>query len=242
MEITTSLQIQQVKYAMKLSEKKYRDESKNFLIEGYHILEELKGSDLIVHVYVRKGCEVPNWMKEYTIVSDIVADKLSQTKSGSDIFAVVKFIEAKEHLDKKVLLLDGIQDPGNLGTIVRTAHSFGFDAIYCSNSCADIYNPKVVRATQGALFHLNIQRCDLTDKINELKDKGLIVIGTDVSGGENLSGFTNQNCAIVLGNEGEGVSKEVLALCDRKLFIETRQFESLNVGIACGIICYHFRG
>ena len=242
MEIITSLQNQQIKNARKLSEKKYRDETKTFLIEGIHILEELKNTNLVVQVFAREGTDVPVWLKEYTLVSEHIATSLSKTKSGSDIFAIVKYFESKEHRDQRVLLLDGIQDPGNMGTIIRTAYSFGFDAIYCSNSCVDIYNDKVIRATQGALFHLNIQRCNLGEKICELKQAGLSVIGTDVHGGEELTSFVNQNCAIVLGNEGEGVSSEVLALCDKKLFIETKQFESLNVGIACGIICHHFRG
>ena len=241
MEIITSLQNQQIKKARQLLEKKYRDETSTFLVEGYHILDELKESDLIVQVFIKQGCRVPNWLVEYTLVSDHIAASLSQTKSGSDVFAIVKFVEHKNIKDKKVILLDGVQDPGNLGTIIRTAYSFGFDSVYCGENCVDIYNDKVVRATQGALFHLNIQRLNLCNKILELKNDGLLVLGTDVQGGTELNSFSNQDCAIVLGSEGEGVSNEVLELCDDKLFIETKQFESLNVAIACGIICHHFK-
>jgi len=241
MEIITSVQNQQIKKAKQLLEKKYRDETNTFLVEGYHILEELKETDLIVQVFVKQGCGVPNWLTHYTLVSEHIAASLSQTKSGSDVFAIVKFVESKNVNDRRVILLDGVQDPGNLGTIIRTAYSFGFDSVYCSENCADIYNDKVVRATQGALFHLNIQRLNLCAKILELKNKDILVLGTDVQGGMGLDSFLNQDCAIVLGSEGVGVSSEVLALCDKKLFIETKQFESLNVAIACGIICHHFK-
>ena len=241
MEKITSLQNQKIKDLKKLNEKKYRDRTKTFLVEGYHILSELKDSELLVEVFVREGCKVDSWVSKYIEISSHIADSISKTSSNSDVFAVVKYPEIKSKKHNKVIICDGIQDPGNLGTIIRTAYSFGVDAIYCSEACVDFYNDKVLRATQGALFHIYTERTNLVNKIIELKTQGLNIYGTDVHGGKEMTTFSNSPCAIVLGNEGDGVSEEVLAVCDEKIYIQTTNFESLNVAIACGILCHYFK-
>ena len=144
---------------------------------------------------------------------------------------VCKKKEEKE-INGNVLILDGLQDPGNLGTIIRSAVAFNVDTIILSKDTVDLYNPKVVRSTQGMNFHINIIRRDLENEIKALKEKGYIVYSTDVINGK---------YAIIMGNEGNGVRENIKNLSDEKLYIKmNNDCESLNVGVATSIILYEF--
>lgn len=139
-------------------------------------------------------------------------------------------------------MLDGIQDPGNLGTIIRSSVAFNVDTIILGSNTVDLYNPKVVRATQGMLFHTNIINADLKDVILELKAKEIPIYGTKVEYGEDVRNFPSKDkkrYGLVVGNEGAGVSDEVLDLCDKYIYIDMNEcVESLNVSIATSIILY----
>ena len=139
-------------------------------------------------------------------------------------------------------MLDGVQDPGNLGTIIRSSLAFNVDTIVLSPECVDLYNPKVLRSTQGMLFGVNIIRKDLIEVIDELKHKEIPVYGTRVEYGEdvtNLKEKDRQAFAIVMGNEGQGVREEVLDMCDKFIYIDMNdRVESLNVAVATSILLY----
>ncbi|MCF0108514.1 MAG: RNA methyltransferase, partial [Erysipelotrichaceae bacterium] len=131
------------------------------------------------------------------------------------------------------------QDPGNVGTIIRTALSFGFEQVICSNDCADLFNEKTIRSSQGAIFHIPYVRGDLKDIIIQLKKEGFMVVGTDLSNSVPLKELKQQGkMVIVLGNEGQGMRKDVSSLCDINVKIEMKTFDSLNVAIAGGILMY----
>ena len=140
----------------------------------------------------------------------------------------------------KILILDEIQDPGNLGTIIRTAVAFNIDTIILSKDTVDLYSPKVIRASQGMIFKINIVIADIIDAIKNLKEKNYEIIGTKVSSAKNLKSLEKMNkFVIIMGNEGNGVKKEILDLCDKHIYIKMNQnCESLNVAVATSIILF----
>lgn len=231
----SSAQNETIKRLRKLNMKKYRDESQSFLVEGEHLVEEAKASGLACTTYgVGEGYDVQ--------ISEMVAEKLSQTQSGSHCFAEV----AKKHdaLTKghRFLLCDGIQDPGNMGTMIRTAHSFGFDAVILNVNCVDEYNDKVIRSTQGSIFYIPVIRMDLKEAIHQLQNQGVVVYATALSDDAvGLQSISDPQCAVIMGSEGSGVSKDLMSISDQRMIIETSQFESLNVAVASAIICYTLR-
>ncbi len=243
MKTITSLSNPLIKAWKKLDTKKGRKEAKEFLIEGEHLIEEALKHDRVKHILLLEGMDHPFSLKEETIlVSQKVLDELSSTISKAQMMAVCSIVEKQVETRNKVVLLDGIQDPGNLGTIVRTAVSFGYDQVILSKECVDLYNEKTVRSTQGALFAISVITRDLISEIQQLKQEGIFVYGTSLHEAVNLKERKKtQRCALVLGNEGAGVSMNVLAQCDQNLMIEMDQFESLNVAVAAGIAMYTLR-
>ena len=139
-----------------------------------------------------------------------------------------------------LLILDEIQDPGNLGTIIRSAVAFNIDTIILSKNTVDLYNEKVLRATQGLIFSINIVRADLPEAIIALKKQNFKIYATKVNGGKTLKNIEKPaKFAIIMGNEGNGVSNSLLELCDDYLYIPMNgKCESLNVGVATSIILY----
>ena len=239
MEIN-SLQNNKVKEWYKLQQKKYRDEMGLFIIEEEHLIEEANKHGLIQHLLVRK--DVQNIFNlEPIFVTEEIMHKLSSTSSLNKYLAICKKPQVTSN-KKRCFILDQVQDPGNVGTIIRTAYSFGFDTVILSKNCADEYSSKVIRSSQGAIFHIAVIRDDIQKQIQELKQNGCIIYGTSLRNAKPLQEYKpHDNFAIVLGNEGKGVSNEVLDVCDHHVFIEMSQFESLNVAVAGGIVAYHFR-
>ena len=138
----------------------------------------------------------------------------------------------------KILALDNVQDPGNLGTIIRSAVAFNYETIILSSTCVDIYNSKVIRASQGMLFSANVVIGDLKEIFSNLEN--YTIYGTKVDGGKELKTISKEEKQIiVMGNEGKGVSKEILDMCDEYLYINMNEVcESLNVAVATSIILY----
>lgn len=228
----TSLQNEKVKYWVNLKNKKFRDQEKCFLIEGDHLINEAKKLNLIKY-YI----SVVDQNADYYVTKEIM-QKISDQKSISYNAAVVNFMP-EDSINGNVIILDGIQDPGNLGTIIRSAVAFNIDTLILSDTCVDLYNPKVVRATEGMLFNLNILRRNLKEFIPILKNLGYQVIGTDVESGITLDKVKHENVAIVIGNEGNGMSEEVKELCNDFVNIPiNKKCESLNAGVAASIIMY----
>lgn len=231
----TSVNNDRIKDLIKLKQKKGRDLTASFLVEGDHLLQELKQSKL---QFTTLGLD-----DTYDIeITDVIASKLSQTKSGSQEFAHVKMPIWDLPKGNRYLLCDGIQDPGNLGTIIRTAYSFGFDAIILSEDCVDTYNDKVIRSSQGAVFHMPTLRMSLLDAIDLLEQMDVSIYATNLNDvAIPLSEVTGEKLAFVLGSEGSGVSAEVLKAISHHVIIEMSRFESLNVAIAAAIITYAFK-
>lgn len=237
----TSLQNETIKEIMKLKQKKYRDEKDLFLVEGYHLVEEARKANCIQMLITTLE---EKFVEKTLYVSDKVMEKLAFTKSPQPIMAICYKNKNQELLKagKRYLLLDGLQDPGNVGTIMRTALAFGYDQIIMSKDCIDLYNDKVIRSTQGALFQMNTCIIDLKEAITFLKQQGVKVYGTCLQNAQSIDQHQTYNqMAFVMGNEGQGVHQEILDLCDERLYIPIQSIESLNVAIAAAITMYHFK-
>ncbi len=177
------------------------------------------------------------------IVNEKIKNSISQTESPQGIFAVVKMKEFSiEFRDKRFVILDRIQDPGNLGTIIRTSDAAGFNTIILDKGSVDPFNPKVVRSSQGSLFHLKIINFDIKRIIEELKDRGVKILGTSPKGDKVYTDVNvRDRLAIVFGNEAKGIRDEILSMCDETIRIPIYgRAESLNVSVSSGIILYHF--
>lgn len=242
MEIT-SLTNAKVKQWSKYKEKKHRDKDHKFLIEGEHLIEEAHKANLIECILIEQGKEnmFPAY-ETYEVTRDILK-KLSDSVSGTYIMAVCHMPNISSiDFGNKVIVLDDVQDPGNVGTIIRTAFSFGYTSIVLSNHSVDVYNEKVIRSTQGALFHMPIIRGDIMELLQELKQQGITLYATSLHEATPLQQTPKKTpCALIFGNEGNGVSKDVIDYSDHKVFIEIDTFESLNVAVAAGICMYEFR-
>ncbi|WP_064092570.1 TrmH family RNA methyltransferase [Rossellomorea aquimaris] len=239
-----------VKQWKKLLIKKERDQSRTYIIEGFHLVEEaLKQEDTVLEIISVEGIDLPNkWNVDsipMTLVSEEVGKVLSDTETTQGVFAICKQKEDSANIEnaKTLLLLDGLQDPGNIGTIIRTADAAGIDLVVLGKGTADPYNPKVLRSAQGSHFHLPIVRKDLTEVITLLKEKGVPVYGTTLENGvEYVTIQPKGSYALIVGNEGSGMSQEVLSLTDQNLYIPIYgKSESLNVAIAAGILLYYFK-
>ena len=229
----SSVQNERIKNYAKLNEKKYRDETNYFIIEGLHLVEEAKKYGIIKEVITTN----PNI--EGTLVSIDVMKKITNQKSVVEACAICSKLK-KEEITDKILILDNIQDPGNIGTLIRTAVSFNFNTIVMEN-CADVYSSKVLRATQGAIFKVNIINAKIDNFITSLSNYK--IYGTSLKNGIGLREIKKSDkLAIILGNEGNGVRDEILDMTDKNIFIEIENMESLNVGIAGGIIMYELGG
>lgn len=237
----TSVNNERIKELAKLKDKKYRDKTNIFLVETFHLVEEAFKNDLLEEVFVLEGYD---FTLEVTvnIVTETIMKKLSSTDTIPEIVGVVRKKENDKIIGNRVLVLDRIQDPGNLGTLIRSAVAFNVDTIILSNDTVDLYNSKVLRSAQGMIFNANILRENIIDYINRLKDDSFEIIGTDVKDGISLKKFSineESRFAIVLGNEGNGLSHEVRKLCDRFIYIDMKDsVDSLNVGVAGSIILY----
>lgn len=244
--LITSVQNKQVKEWRKLHRKKYRYERKQFLIEGFHLIEEAYWTDQEVEtIIVAENVEAPKWFDDdYVVrVSNQVFDVISQTETPQGIAAVVKMSKVAQEHEKYILLVDAIQDPGNLGTIIRTADAAGFSKVVLGEGTVDLYNDKVIRASQGSIFHIPIVSGDLTDEIPRLQADGYSVWATTLRRAQNYREINvSEKTAIILGNEGQGVDEAYIELADKLVKIPIYgKAESLNVGIAAGILMYYIR-
>ena len=235
-----------VKAWKKLLTKKERDQSGHYLIEGFHLVEEALKEQIVLEVIVNQDIEMPVHLNldgtEVVYVNEDVMKAICDTETPQGVAAVCeKRIDSMENTKmEKLLLLDRVQDPGNLGTLIRTADAAGMDAIILGEGCADPYNPKVVRATQGSLFHLPIIKRNLATFMDEID---IPLYGTAL---ENAIPFKqvepSETFALLVGNEGQGVSEELLGKTTKNLYIPIYgKSESLNVGIAAGILMYYLR-
>ena len=235
--LITSLNNDKIKEIVKLKDKKYRDKSNKFFVEGIDLIDEAYRNNLLEDLYIVSGKENIYSDISCTYVTEEVMKKISDMDSASDYFGVCKKLKEKT-IGNKLLVLDNIQDPGNLGTIIRSAVAFGFDTIVMSNDTVDLYNPKVVRSTKGMLFNINILVRDISNFLDELDD--YIIYGTDVKNGLDIRNEKiPEKMAIIVGNEGNGISDKIKEKCHKFIYIGMdKKCESLNVGVSASILMY----
>lgn len=236
--IIESLDNKKIKRYLSLHDVKTRREEKLFIVEGWHLVKEAYNVNLLVDLLLLQGEDnIINFSETY--VNEKILKRLSSLKTYSKVIGIVKIKDDKEIKGNKVLLLDDIQDPGNLGTIIRSACAFNVSTIVLSKACVDLYNDKVIRSTQGMLFHINVVVKDLVEVITELKEKGFDILGTNVNNGINVRDVKSDCYALIMGNEGHGVKKELQDMCDKNVWIPMNSdCESLNVSVATSIILY----
>ncbi|HLR67154.1 TrmH family RNA methyltransferase [Virgibacillus alimentarius] len=243
----TSVQNQKVKYWKKLQKRKGRIKAGMFLIEGYHLIEEAKRSNWDIHeIIIKEDQQVPDWCMDFTIekVNKTVFHHIAQTESPQGIIAVVKMNQTECYPGNYMLLIDAVQDPGNLGTMIRTADAAGFDAIILGEGTVDVYNDKVIRSTQGSLFHIPVLQRNLLETISILKKEGFRIWASALSGAEPYNQIeVEDKVALIIGNEGAGIQDTLLHEADSIVNIPIYgRAESLNASIAAGILMYYIRG
>ena len=238
--LITSLDNKKVKLYTSLNESKNRNINKLFLVMGEHLVKEAISVNNLVDILVLENYELDfNPNIEITYVTEPIMKKISKMPSIPKVIGVCKILDNKEIKGDRILLLDNIQDPGNLGTIIRSSVAFNVDTIVLSNDTVDLYNDKVIRITQGLLFHTNIIRTDLVEVINNLKKDGYDILGTNVHNGVELKDIKTNKYALLMGNEGQGLSPELQSMCDKNIYIPmNKDCESLNVAVATSIILY----
>ena len=211
-----------------LSVRKERDKTGEFIIEGYHLVEEaIKQKELVLTIMISDSCEVPTTWDveniEMVEINDVIKKELAETEHTQGIFAHCKqqTVDESEQTNwNRLLLIDAVQDPGNVGTMIRTADAAGIDAIILGKGSADAYNPKTLRSAQGSHFHIPIVKGDLHEVVEQLKSRHVKVFGTAF---ENSTPFheveKSEAFALIVGNEGSGIHPELLEKTDQNIIV-----------------------
>lgn len=237
MKEITSTKNPLIKELLELKKSSIKKQKQMFLVDGEDFIflaHEKKLLKMILTLsYQEKYDDV-----EQIIVTKPILDKLSSNVNSSSMIGVCSFFIQKEIIGNKLIYLDGVQDPGNVGTIIRTALAFNYDGVILSNDTASIYNDKVISSTKGALFKIPLY---LDVNINELKDKYCLV-ATSLHNALNYKEFKNRDKFIlILGNEGQGVKKEIIEIASYNVKIPMDNIDSLNVAIVGGILMNEYR-
>ncbi|WP_407636201.1 TrmH family RNA methyltransferase [Salibacterium aidingense] len=240
-----------VKNVKRLAKRKFRERERQFVIEGWHLLKEAASHDVeIQDVFIEENRDVPRDMEvsglPVSMVTEQVMKEMSQMETPQGIVAICRLpeneeqnVQPKDHF----LLVDRVQDPGNLGTMIRTADAAGVTAVILGEGTVDPYNDKVIRATQGSLFHLPVIKGKLEDWMEICSTHKIPVFGTSAGVGTTHSAIAAQNgFALLVGNEGAGVQEALLGKTDQNIYVPIYgNAESLNVSVATGILLYHLK-
>lgn len=234
----SSIQNNKIKELKKLHLKKYRDKTNMFLVEGEHLILEAYKAGYLKEILVLESNQIDIDI-ETNYVSESVMKFLTTLDTPTNVIGIC-IKKDNEIKGTRLLILDDVQDPGNLGTIIRSAVAFNIDTIILSEKCANIYSPKVLRASQGMVFYINFIIKNLEETIKSLKENGYQILGTKVTFGNELKSLEkSEKFAIIMGNEGSGVKNTLLDMCDKYIYIKMNEkCESLNVAIATSIILY----
>jgi TrmH family RNA methyltransferase len=219
-----------VKLIHSLEKKKYRQAEGLFVAEGPKVIKELQEVCSPIEIYEGEDAAKASFL---------------QHPQGLLALFPISFFENIQPQSELKLMLDGVQDPGNMGTIIRIADWFGIDHIYCSNDCADVFNPKTVQATMGSMARVKMEYCNLEHVIDTLPDN-FPIYGTMLDGENIYNTELSKEGVIIMGNEGKGISMAIRKKINRRLFIPSYPpnrptAESLNVAIATAIVCAEFR-
>ena len=238
--VITSLDNEKVKYYYKLQKKKYRDLKGQFIVEGEHLILEAYKTGILKEVLIEEGLVLPINVEQIEVTREILKKITTLNSPPKMIGLCEKIIDTT--IGKRILIVDEVQDPGNIGTIIRSAVAFNIDTIVIGDNTVDIYSPKVVRATQGMLFHVPIVFFFFFKLIPILKKINIPVLATNVKYGEEVKNLTKEEkkvFALIIGNEGSGVNPKYLEMSDKFIYIPMNDVvESLNVAVATSIILY----
>ncbi len=230
--------------SLKLS--KNRRKSKEFVVEGIKMAEEAIESGVeILHVIMDEDIQFPlvKTLQEKSVrLKNQLFKQVSELKNPEGIMVICREVKREIDLDEDILILDNIRDPGNMGTIIRTAEAFGYKNILLSGDCVDIYNSKVLRSTMGSIFRVSLQKGDLETILNLKKSHKILVTALEEYSVD-LTTMTNVGKhAIIIGNESKGVRKEIIDLADVKIIIPiSNKIDSLNAAMASGISMFYFK-
>lgn len=246
-----------IKLIRALEHKKFREKENLFLIEGEKLIEELLQSGITIesifatNTWIDKNAQAINkFRNKVESVTSNEMERISLLKSPAPVLGIAEIpsyqLNKKNLENKLTLVLDSVQDPGNLGTIIRIADWFGIENIICSEDAVDVYNPKVVQSTMGAIFRVKTHYMPLDELFLLNKDLQLPVYGTLLDGDNIYSKNLSQSGIIIMGNESKGINPVYQSFITDKLFIPfypegRKRSESLNVGIATAIVCAEFR-
>ncbi|WP_150269162.1 TrmH family RNA methyltransferase [Paenibacillus tepidiphilus] len=238
-----------------LQEKKHRDKSGKYIVEGIHLVQEalLASAEVEILAFdVDKG--MPAELKpllqsvqamEVIGVSAAVIGKVSSTNTPQPVFAVIR--KERQGVEtilaqqgSLVVVLDGVQDPGNVGTIIRSADAAGADGVILGHGCADLYNPKTIRSTMGSLFHLPVAEADLAEVLPQARERGTLLVSTSLAGTDSC--YTHDfggSQWLLIGSEGQGISPQTAALVDKSIIIPMAgRAESLNAAMAATVLLF----
>lgn len=245
MKVIQSVQNEFIKSLDKLNDKKIRNSKKTFLVEGYHLVNEAYNHNALEAVLSISEKDFKNYLNvEHYLVNEAIIKKLTKTMNPQGIIGVVKMpsfsLVDLSKKDLKLVLLESINDPGNLGSIIRTAAALGYDAIYMSTDTVDIYNEKALRATQGAIFKIPFYYVQLDFLITKLKENDIICFGTNLKNAISIESIEKApKYSICFGNEARGMSEELSNMMNKNIMIPmTNKVESLNVLSASSIVMY----
>lgn len=244
--LITSVQNDQIKRIKQLHQKKARVKTGTFIIEGFHLLEEASAAKWDIHTVVAKeNIEIPLYIESKSVVrvSDHVFSHLAQTATPQGVLAVVAMKKDLFIQTPLTLMIDAVQDPGNIGTMIRSADAAGFGCVIVGDGSADIYNDKVIRATQGSIFHLPVIQMNIEEAIQKLRANNTMIIATALEDSEDYTKMiVKENMALIVGNEGAGVQDSLIRNSDQIVRIPIYgNAESLNVSIAASILMYDMK-
>ncbi len=256
MKVISSKDNEFIKHIKKLKDKKYRDMSKEFIIEGIKLIKEaIEEKVLIKQIVICENCQneeiIPKELMyeiakyECVYVTENIFKTISSVNTPQGILAVIGKNVGETEIDYSqdiIVALDDIQDPGNLGTILRTVDSLNLNQILVSKGTTDCYNPKVVRSTMGAIFRVKIIECeDLEKTLKEIKKHKFELVITSLQTEESIYNIDYNKKVIVIGNEANGVEQKIQDIADIKVKIPMLgKTESLNASVATGVILYEY--
>ena len=256
MQVISSKDNEFIKHIKKLKDKKYRDESNEYIIEGIKLIEEAvkeqeKIKKIIVCENTTKTYEIPTNVRleiakyECIYVTEKIFNSITQVTNPQGVMAIIEKSPENQEIDftqDLIVILDDVQDPGNLGTILRTIDSIGLSQVIVSKDTADCYNPKVVRSTMGAIFRVKVIECeDLEKTLKEMKKHKFSILTTSLQTENSIYDVKYKKDVIVIGNEANGVTEKIQNLADKKVKIPMLgKTESLNASVATGVILYEY--
>lgn len=247
MEVITSTKNKWVKYVQQLAKPKVRKKQNEFVLEGWHLVEEALKENTELH-YIFTTEEALPFEVSCPIyqVSDHVLKAMATTPTPQGIIAVAQQLSMPtiDELSGRLLVIDNVQDPGNLGTMIRTADAAGYDGVVINQGSVDVYNSKVIRSTQGSFYHLPVVYTDLMQWLPQFISQGGQVYGTELNekAVDYRTIIPQEPFAVIMGNEGQGVRKELLQQTTQNVYLPMKgRAESLNVAVATGIILFRWQ-